>query len=292
MNNEDYLISLYKPYRITRLNKVLLFYCSDGTYAIKNTTTDYHKLYNYLYSRSFTYLPKLVDNLRNDTAIFEYQENIRLNDYQTSEDLINLVSLLHSKTSYFKEITPDTYKEIYENIQNKILFLQKYYNNLFDLFIEEQNPSPSHYLLLRNFTVFKDSLENSSFLLEKWYTKAKEETKTRVSLVHNNLRLSHLIKNDQDYLISFDQYTFDTPVLDLYRFYQNEWENISFSHLLDLYNDSFRLTENEENLLFTLLVIPNEINFENSEIEICRLIRKEINYLNKSFQIINKATTT
>lgn len=292
MNNEDYLVAIYKPYRITRLNNVLLFECTEGKYAIKNTSTDYHKLYNYLYSRNFNYLPKLVDNLRNETAIFEYQEDVRLNDYQTSEDLINIVSLLHSKTSYFKEITPDTYKEIYENITLKINYLENYYNTLFDSFIEEPNLTPSHYLFLRNFTIIKNALLTSKSNLEKWYSLVKEENKSRVSLIHNNLRLDHLIKNDHDYLISFDHYTFDTPVLDLYKLYQNEWENISFAHLLDIYNDSFKLTESELTLLYTLLTIPNEIDFNEKELEVCRLVRRELNYLTKSFQIINKATTT
>ena len=48
----------------------------------------------------------------------------------------------------------------------------------------------------------------------------------RVCVVHNNLKDEHLLKNDKNYLISWDKYLIDTPVLDLYRFFQNENRSI------------------------------------------------------------------
>ena len=73
------------------------------------------------------------------------------------------------------------------------------------------------------------------------------------------------IKNENEFLISWDNYIFDSPVLDLYNLYKNEWEEVVFKDVFDEYNSNFELLE-EEKLLFTILVsIPYKI--ENKENE-------------------------
>ena len=44
----------------------------------------------------------------------EYVEDVNISLEQKALDLIKVVALLHSKTTYFKEVTKDKYKEIYE----------------------------------------------------------------------------------------------------------------------------------------------------------------------------------
>ena len=56
--------------------------------------------------------------------------------------------------------------------------------------------------------------------LDSWYLLVKDKSKQRVVLVHNNLKLEHMIKGTDEYLISWDQYTFDSPVLDLVNLYK------------------------------------------------------------------------
>ena len=122
--------------------------------------------------------------------------------------------------------------------------------------------------------------------IESWYLKIQDKGRQRIVLVHNNLKLEHMIKNREEYLISWDQYTFDSPVLDLFNLYKNEWENVSFKEALDIYYSNFDLNE-EEKLLFNILIsIPYKIEDGNNEYERCRNIRRLINYLGKSSILI------
>ena len=65
-------------------------------------------------------------------------------------DLINLVTLLHSKTTIYKEIDLDNYKYIYEEINKQIEDVFNYYNAVIDNIESVVYMSPSNYLISRN----------------------------------------------------------------------------------------------------------------------------------------------
>lgn len=278
---------IYKPYKITKKNKVYILNTMDGDYAIKlNPKIDYKKLYNYLYSRSFNYLPKLSKDSRDDMVVLEYQEDLSLDNNQKALDLINLVALLHTKTSYFKDVPLDTYKEIYEDIKNNLDYVDDLYNKMFDSFLTEEYIRPSHYLFLRNYSLIYNAIHYSKTKVDEWFNDIKDKNKERVVLVHNNLKLDHLIKNQDEYLISWDSYTFDTPVLDLYNLYKNEWKDVEFSSVFTTYNNNFNLLPEEKKLLDILISIPYEVKLGKNEYRNCRLIRELIDYLSKSSKIV------
>ena len=285
--NFEVITKLYRPYKITKKNNVFIFNTMEGNYVIKlNPKINYPKLYSYLYSRSFSYLPELSVDSREDLVVLEYIEDIEMDKEQKALYFINLVSLLHSKTAYFKDVTNDKYKEIYECLKNNIMYLDSLYNEYFLKFLEEEYMVPSHYLFLRNYSLIYNAIHYSLDQLDMWYSLIKDKNKQRVVLVHNNLKLEHLIKNRDEYLISWDNYTFDTPVLDLYKLYLNEWENLTLKEIFDTYNGSFELLEEEKKLFDILISIPFKVLFDSNEYENCRNVRKLINYLNSSSKII------
>lgn len=285
--NLELFTKIYKPYKITKKNSVYIFYTMQGDYVLKgNPKVDYKKLYNYLQSRNFSYLPGLSFDSRDDMVILEYQEDIPIDSHQKAFDLIHIVALLHAKTSYFKRVTNDKYKEIYDMIKNNLLYVDQLYDEYFMEFLTEEYMVPSHYLYLRNYSLIYNAIQYSLQELDAWYTKIKDKNKERVCLVHNHLRLEHLIKNKEEYLISWDHYTFDTPVLDLYHFYLNEWMHIDFLEVFQTYNDQFHLLEEEKMLLYVLISIPSSVSFDDSEIVNCRKVRELINYLNSSSRVV------
>ena len=77
----------------------------------KECNFDIYKLYNYLYSRNFDYLVDIID-YKNREVSFKYEEDYSIDNKQKGIDLIRLVGLLHSKTSYNKEVSKDKYKSI------------------------------------------------------------------------------------------------------------------------------------------------------------------------------------
>lgn len=278
---------IYKPYKITKVNQVYIFYTMDGDYVIKlNPKIDYRKLYNYLYSRSFTYIPSLSVDSRDDMVVLGYQEDLNIDLNQKILDMIEVVGLLHSKTSYYKDVTLDRYKEIYQNIKDNLLFMDDYYDKYFNLFLESYYNSPSEYLLLRSYSVINGAIKYSLDNLDSWYNIVSTKGRERICLVHNNLKLEHFIKNQESYLVSWDHYTYDTLVLDLFGLYRNEWENVSFKEVIDAYNSINSMLE-EEMLLFKVLIsMPFKVIFDSNEYELCRNLRRLVSYLDKSAKMV------
>ena len=288
MNKDlEVLTSLYKPYRVSKKGKCTIFNTMEGDYVVKgNTKIDYKYLYHYLHSRNFSYFPKLVDGSRDTTKVFEYQEDLSIDTSQKAMDLIHIVALLHSKTCYFKEITNDRYKKIFDDLKNNISYLKNYYNELYETFLKEIYYTPSQYLYLRNYSLLYNAIAYVDSKTDEWFLKVKEQNKMRVCLIHNNLNLDHFIKNEESYLISWEEYTFDTPVLDLYHFYQNEWMNIPFLEVFSSYQEENALLEEEKLLLDILISIPMKVELNKDELENTRKIRELINYLSKSSKIV------
>lgn len=286
----DIFTKLYKPYKITKKNNVYIFFTMEGNYVIKlNPNIDYRKLYNYLFSRSFNYVPSLSIDSRDDMVVLEYQEDLNIDLDQKILDMIYVVGLLHSKTSYYKDVTIDRYKEIYQNIKDNLLYLEDYYNKNFNKFLESYYNSPSEYLFLRNYSVIEGAIKYSLDTLDSWYELVSNKNRERVCLVHNNLKLEHFIKNTDEYLISWDHYTYDTLVLDLFILYRNEWENVSFLEVIDSYNSINSMLEEETLLFYVLISMPFKVIFDDSEYDVCRNIRRLVNYLNKSSKITLKS---
>ena len=68
-------------------------------------------------------------------------------------DLIYLLSLLHSKTTFYREVDIDHNKEIYETTINNLDYLNNYYTNLITSIEKEVYMSPSSYLIARNINI-------------------------------------------------------------------------------------------------------------------------------------------
>ena len=201
-------------------------------------------------------------------------------------DMIEIVALLHTKTISFKDITLDKYKELYDNLNNNINYSFNYYEERFNQYIQKEYNTPSEFLLLRNYSIIYEAFYYCLDMLDKWYVLVKDKTKQRVSLIHNNLKLEQFIHNTDSYLISWDNYRYDTPIIDLYNLYKNEWENVSFLDVFSEYNNSFELLE-EEKILFNILVSTPYIDEKYiNEYDECVKYRKLINYLNCSSKII------
>ena len=270
MNNSLELIKqIYKPYRLTIKNSAIILDTTEGKYIVKEKKKeDVNKIYNYLKSRNFDYFPKLIDDNREDVNIYEYIEDTSMPIEQKSSDMIDIVALLHSKTTYYKKVSEDKYKQIYEDILNNINYLKNYYINLFKNIDEEIYMSPSHYMLIRNSSKIMASLDFANSELEAWYEMVKKNNKQRVALIHNNLNLDHFRKNNKGYLISWDKAVMDTPVLDLVIFYKNEFINIDFETILEEYLKKSPFSEEEKKLFFILISILDEIKLDNIKLPI------------------------
>mgnify|MGYP004499088305 CR=1 FL=1 len=258
----------------------------DNKIVIKNKVNDsIDRTYDYLKSRAFDYFPSLLES-SDGYEVYPYIEDIYEPREQKAMDMMHLLSLLHSKTTFYREVDIDKNKEIYENIINNINYLNDYYNELISLIEKEVYMSPSSYLIARNINIIFSSIYYVRDNIEKWYKKIENNKNERVSYIHNNINLDHYVKRDKPYLISWNKSRIDNPIYDLLSFYKNHYLEFDFDDLFHYYESNYPLKEDERLLLFTYMAIPPVMDKSSSEYDMCIKINKTIDYLYKTSNLI------
>ena len=241
-------------------------------------------IYNYLKSSSFDNSPKILIN--DNYKIIEYVENIDIPEEQKYNDFIDLIAILHNKTKFDKKVLNDEYMKIYEDLENNYLYLFDYYNNIINEIDNTIFLSPSNYLIARNISLIFDSLNLGKEYLEEWKEKILNLDKMRVCINNNNLKLSNFRRSNKSYIIDWNKSKIDIPSFDLYNFFQNN--NVDYFEILKRYEKKIPLNDIERNLLFILLLMPNTINFNLNEYDMCKSIRNNINKLINTHEMIKK----
>ncbi|MBQ2873293.1 MAG: hypothetical protein IJE89_04780 [Bacilli bacterium] len=201
---------------------------------------------------------------------------------------MNLLTLLHSKTTMYKEIDLDNYKYIYENINKEIEDIYNYYNTVMDNIESSIYMSPSNYLISRNISFIYSAINYAKRSIDAWYKLIENKRKVRVVVNHNNLSLDHYLKEDKPYLISWESSIIDMPIYDLISLYNNHYLDFDFSDLLKIYLSKYPLTEEELILFLTIISIPKKIKYNNSEYKTVINIRRELDYIYKTSELVKE----
>lgn len=277
---------IYKPIKYTIQGKAHILESTSGNIVLKEKTSDIKSLYQYLQSRNFYAFPPLIDDSREGINVFKYIEDTNMPKEQKAMDFIKVVAMLHQKTTYYKEVSEDNFKKIYENIFETIEYLKFFYNDLYQEYFKEVYPSPSEYLLLCNFSKLFSSLEFASHELEIWYSKAKELKKYRICQIHHNLSLEHYCKGSEECLLSWEKSSKDSPVLDIVEFYKNSYFDIEFDTLFSEYLKLCSWSEEEKQLFFIVVSIPPKFELKGSEFLLVKNIRNVLDYVYKTERLI------
>ena len=260
---------------------------NDEVVTKKKSDKNISELFKYLDSRSFDNYPNII----NEDEKTYTMEHIKSNDYyEISEgvELIKVVSTLHYKTIFFKDVSKNKYRKIYEKISNNIEYLKKYYLSFIEKIENEIYMSPSHYLFARNFSIIDSSLNYAGEELKKWFNIVNSKTKERVCIIHNNLSLNHFVKQGKGYLLSWDKHMVDTPILDLYNFYKKEGYKLDFNYLLNIYNENLELLKEEKMLLNILISIPPKIEEISDEYQNTQNIKNTLDYIKSGINVVNE----
>lgn len=254
---------------------------NKGKFVVKKNNNNNSDLFKYLQTKNFTNFLTPYD-YNDKYEIYPYINEISLNDEERAIDIIYLISILHNKTTFYKEIDLDSIKTLYEDINNKLAYLTNYYDNLRTIIEEKNYPSPSNYLLLRNISLIFRSIDDSKYFIDKWYNVIKNKSSYRVATVHNYLELNHLLKGDNTYLISWDKSIKASPIYDLLSLYKNIYDEVEFYSLFEMYNSRYPLTEDEIYLFLSLMMVPEKLDLTSSEIVNTKEVYKLTNYLIKT----------
>lgn len=270
------------PSSYQKKGKAIIVSTKDGKYVIKNKNRENNNIFKYLESRSFDYFPPKMSTEDDDFELMPYIEEPVMPQEQKMMDLIDLIALLHSKTTYYQEVDLDDFSKIEEDIHNNIEYLNSYYNDIITLIENKVIYSPSEYLLARNISIIFDTLNYVKNLLDKWYSMVKEKEKQRFVVIHNNLDLDHFLKENTEYLISWDKSKVDLPIYDLYKLYKKNHLDYDFEVLLKRYERTYPLLEEEKRLFHILILLPDKIEFNLTEYEMCKKISNMIDSLYKT----------
>ena len=259
----------------------------DNKYVIKKKTKSLNDTFNYLLSRSFNYFPEIIKE-DNDYIYYKYIEDINEPKEQKMIDLMLLLSILHNKTTIYKELDIDYYKEIYEDTNKKIDDTYMYYNELMDNIDEQVYMSPSNYLIARNISIIYSSLNYAKEHIDIWYKMIENNRQTRLVTIHNNLSLDHYIKQDKPYFISWDKSKLDIPIYDLIHIYKTHYLEYDFINMLKIYLNKYPLNKEEMTLFLTLISIPDKIKSTENEYKRVLEVRRIIDYIYKTKDILKE----
>lgn len=263
MSNLKIIESIYHPYKITLKGNCQIIESSTGKFVLKKQNKDLFTLYSYLSSRGLEIYPSLIRNFNEEDNLQEYLTSINIPFEQYLNEMAKTLAELHSKTSYEKTISEDEIKEIKENIDNNIYYLKNKYHSIIRKTILTEYLSPKEYYFIRNYHKIEEALDFCLKENNNLYLEIKNNKTIRVSLLHNNLSLDHfIITPNKNAFISWDNYRFDLPLLDIVSFYQKNY-NLNFPSFLNTYFNIFPYLESEKKLLFILLSIPDNIDIEN-----------------------------
>ena len=277
----------YKPESISIDGKIVIVNTENDKLVIKKNNKETKNVFNYLKSKGFHNYLGYINEDDDDFLIFPYVENVIKDDGDRAKDLIYLTALLHSKTSFYKSISIDETKKIYEQKKEYLDYLDKYYDSLRYAIEEKQFPSPSNYYLIRNISWIFHSISSSKYFLDKWYNIMKDKRNKRVGLIHGNLEFNHLLESDEKVIISWDNSRTDLIIYDLINLYKKNYNDADFYNLLKFYESYFPLTSEEKYLLFALMLEPDKLKLDEIEILNMKKCYYQIKYLQTSSSIIS-----
>lgn len=284
---------IYKPTKVTIVGGVEILESTSGNIVVKEKKdTDIRELYQYLASRSFHAFPPLIDDSRDAVNIFSYIPDTNMPKEQKISDFIKVIAALHQKTTFYKDVSSDEYKKIYESLSSQIDYLSFYYDGIYKEYFEKVYQSPREYLLLSNISKILASLNFARSELESWYEATKELNRFRVCQIHNNLCMDHFHKSEKDYILSWDKSRRDSPVMDLVKLYQCTYFDINFETILNEYLQICPWSKEEKKLFFITISLPPKFEEKGSEFTKVKNIRHMLDYVYKTENLIRPYYTT
>lgn len=269
--------------KYTMKGKTMIVNTPLGQFALKKGNLD--NIYKYLLSRNFEYFPKVIDS-NEDSTIYEFVDDVKYDNEQRAFDLIHTIALLHSKTTYYKDVDIDEYKKIFEETMEKINYIHNYYMDVINIIESKIYMSPSEYLIARNISKIFSCIYFCKNELEQWYEIVKNEKRKRVVTLHNNLKLDNIIRNKSVYLISWEYSKIDSPIYDFINFYNNYALYFDFRSLLNEYERIFPFKEEEKKLLSVLISIPSKIPNTEKEYNKVKNVRQLLDKIYKTEMLL------
>lgn len=276
------------PKKYEKKGNITIIYTKDDRYVFKNSKIDM-KILTYLKSRSFDYMPFFLEST--EYQLTKYIESLDIPGEKKILDLARIIGLLHSKTTFYKEIDKDEYLKLYEDLDGNLNYLYTHYTDLITIIESKVFPSPSEQLLSVNISKIYDYISENKKRLDAWYSMIKKNTKKRNVVLHGNPDLSHFILNDKPYLTSWDKAQIGLPVFDVYKLYNRHALEYDFEEVLKSYEKVYPLTKDEKLLLNILISMPDILTLKGRQFDECVKITRMMEKMYKTERLISPETS-
>lgn len=255
----------------------------DGQYFVKDKSGNVEDLYQYLISRDFPNFLNIENNYSDCYEIYRYEtDNVVIND--KAIDMVYLLSKLHLKTTTYRKVDLDNVKKVYETVSQELEQLNNYYHSMQDYIETKVYMSPAEYLLIRNISSIYYILSLSKDNIDKWYEAKANMVKERVALVHNNLSLDNFIDLRRPVFKNWEKSKKDFVVYDFYNFYKNNYKDLEFSSLFEIYQSKYKFTDDEYLLFKALIFKVWEVELVKSNYDNCIIVNDLVAYINKTLE--------
>lgn len=255
--------------------KTKLLYCEkDKCYIIKELDANSERIYEYLYNLGVENVIYPELNSENKFITKKKDKYIYLSNYYKSTnninekriiDLFDELKVLHSKTSYPKELSPEKYRKKFDEISKrldfKFKFIEEYIRSLENRKIDSQV-----YRILDKYHIILNAKKELIRLQKRLILNIKDHETIDYVFIHNNPKSEHLVYvRGNRYLTSIEQGKMGVSSLDYAKFYiENSNTNLDIKTIIcnellkyesDFYYDYFRF--------LVLFIYINRINISN-----------------------------
>lgn len=283
---DEYNINILK---YSYKNTAVIIDSDNGKVVLKKKKkNDKKELYDYLLSRNFSFFLYPINDINDDYEMYQYVYDLKTLKEEKAISLVDVISLLHNRTTTYKEYTLDEIKEIYESDNEYIDYLYGYYNELEEVFSNSVYPAPYELLFLNNVSKIYNCLGYSKKLIQEWYDLVIKNKKKRIVLLHNHLSLDHFIDGSEPKLINFDYSKYDSPIYDFISFYKNHYYELDMINLFNLYQHKYKFTDTELLLFFSQIIIPSKLSLSTNVCDNTINVFEIINYIDITREFILK----
>lgn len=250
---------------------------SKGKFLITPKCNDKLSIFRYLEQKDFPFFLPMENSYRDSYEVYSYvEDNVDIND--KAIDFVHILSLLHIKTTTYREVVMDSVKKLYEDTLKKIDEEMQYYQKLQDEFEEHVYMAPDEYFFIRNVSLLYENLRQSREYLEHWYQIKKKENKERIVFLHRQPSLSNFVDQKTPYFIHWDLSNRGYIVYDFLYFYKENFTKVEMQSLFHIYQRKCPFTEDEMYLFFCLLLLDEKIIFTSNHYDNTVFLYHRIHY--------------
>ena len=279
------IISLLKQYnieidKIEKRNNYYIIYSNNKKYSVLKKVGDINKIYSYFNSINYQYYIRSINSLEDNYLLFLFNDDITNDSVVKGKKEVIALAKLQKSSAFLEDSDDSILDKIYHDIKEKIVKTRDFYMSLQDKIDEANYILPAYYLLVRNISSIYNLLNKSDYYIEKWYK--NKEGKIRYSYLIMNNSLDNFIINNPCYFISFNNFKKDLIILDFYDFYRKNIHILDMNMMINIYEENLPFTENEKDLLYSLICLVDTISFTNNNYCDVLTVRKVIDYCIKT----------